>query len=58
LFGPSTKTRTQTPEGYEDFLQNLKRRIRAAQVKAVFAVNREFLFSTGTLAAKSWNASV
>jgi predicted nuclease of restriction endonuclease-like (RecB) superfamily len=35
---------TTRPEGYEDFLQNLKRRIRAAQVKAVFAVNRELIF--------------
>jgi DUF1016 N-terminal domain len=34
---------TTRPEGYEDFLQNLKRRIRAAQVKAVFAVNRELI---------------
>jgi hypothetical protein len=28
---------------YEDLLQNLKRGIRAAQVKAVFAVNRELI---------------
>jgi predicted nuclease of restriction endonuclease-like (RecB) superfamily len=29
--------------GYEEFLQNLKQRIRTAQVKAVFAVNRELI---------------
>src|SRR5208337_1688865 len=34
---------TIRPEGYDDFLQNLKRRIQAAQVKAVFAVNRELI---------------
>jgi hypothetical protein len=34
---------TTRPEGCEDFLQNLKRRIRAAQVKAVFAVKRELI---------------
>ncbi len=34
---------TTRPEGYDDFLQNLKRRIQAAQVKAVFAVNRELI---------------
>jgi len=31
------------PEGYEDFLQDLKQRIRAAQVRAVLAVNRELI---------------
>jgi predicted nuclease of restriction endonuclease-like (RecB) superfamily len=31
------------PEGYDEFLQNLKQRIRTAQVKAVFAVNRELI---------------
>ena len=30
-------------EGYDEFLQNLKQRIRTAQVKAVFAVNRELI---------------
>jgi len=34
---------TTRPEGYDDFLQNLKRRIQSAQVKAVFAVNRELI---------------
>ena len=34
---------TTRPAGYDDFLQNLKRRIQAAQVKAVFAVNRELI---------------
>jgi hypothetical protein len=32
-----------TPQGFEDWLQNLKRRIRAAQVKEVFAVNHELI---------------
>jgi predicted nuclease of restriction endonuclease-like (RecB) superfamily len=31
------------PEGYDDFLRDLKQRIRAAQVKAVLAVNRELI---------------
>ena len=31
------------PAGYDEFLQDLKQRIRAAQVKAVFAVNRELI---------------
>ncbi|WP_263349703.1 PDDEXK nuclease domain-containing protein [Acidicapsa acidisoli] len=31
------------PDGYDEFLQNLKQRIRTAQVKAVFAVNRELV---------------
>ncbi len=31
------------PEGCEDFLRDLKRRIRAAQVRAVLAVNRELI---------------
>ena len=34
---------TTRPEGYEQFLQNRKQRIRTAQVKAVFAVNRELI---------------
>lgn len=37
---PSLITR---PQGYDEFLQNLKQRIRTAQVKAVFAVNRELI---------------
>jgi len=32
-----------SPEGYEDFLRDLKRRIRAAQLSAVLAVNRELV---------------
>jgi len=31
------------PEGYEDFLRDLKQRIRTAQVRAVLAVNRELV---------------
>src|ERR1041385_6508774 len=31
------------PEGYEDFLRDLKQRIRAAQVRAAVAVNRELI---------------
>jgi predicted nuclease of restriction endonuclease-like (RecB) superfamily len=31
------------PEGYDEFLRNLKQRIRTAQVKAVLAVNRELI---------------
>ncbi|MGH9343762.1 MAG: PDDEXK nuclease domain-containing protein [Terriglobia bacterium] len=31
------------PHGYNEFLQNLKQRIRAAQVKATFAVNCELI---------------
>jgi hypothetical protein len=31
------------PEGYDEFLRNLKQRIRTAQVRAVFAVNRELV---------------
>lgn len=34
---------TISPEGYEDFLRDLKERIRSAQVRAVFAVNRELI---------------
>jgi DUF1016 N-terminal domain len=33
----------QLPSGYQEFLQNLKGRIRAAQVQAAFAVNRELI---------------
>lgn len=35
--------RSLAPEGYEDFLRELKGRIRAAQGKAVLAVNRELI---------------
>jgi predicted nuclease of restriction endonuclease-like (RecB) superfamily len=31
------------PQGYDEFLRDLKQRIRTAQVKAVFAVNRELV---------------
>jgi hypothetical protein len=33
----------QLPSGYQEFLQDLKGRIRAAQVQAGFAVNRELI---------------
>ena len=33
----------QLPSGYQEFLQDLKGRIRAAQVQAAFAVNRELI---------------
>ena len=31
------------PDGYDEFLQDLKQRIRTAQLKAVFGVNRELI---------------
>ena len=31
------------PEGYDGFLEDLKQRIRTAQVRAVLAVNRELI---------------
>jgi predicted nuclease of restriction endonuclease-like (RecB) superfamily len=31
------------PKGYDEFLRNLKQRIRTAQVRATFAVNRELI---------------
>jgi hypothetical protein len=34
---------TMRPEGYGDFLRDLKQRIRTAQVRAVLAVNRELV---------------
>jgi predicted nuclease of restriction endonuclease-like (RecB) superfamily len=34
---------TKRPEGYEEFLRDLKQRIRTAQVRAVLAVNRELV---------------
>jgi hypothetical protein len=38
--GPHDATK---PEGYEEFLSSLKRRIRQAQVRAAIAVNRELV---------------
>jgi predicted nuclease of restriction endonuclease-like (RecB) superfamily len=35
--------RSLQPEGYEDFLRELKQRIRTAQVRAAVAVNRELI---------------
>ena len=41
---PPPKTAPQIiPEGYDDFLRGLKARIRQAQVRAAFAVNRELI---------------
>jgi predicted nuclease of restriction endonuclease-like (RecB) superfamily len=40
MVAPSLITR---PVGYDEFLQDLKQRIRTAQIKAVFAVNRELI---------------
>lgn len=35
--------RSLHPEGYEDFLRELKQRIRIVQVRAAVAVNRELI---------------
>src|SRR6266853_726014 len=35
--------RTLIPDGYEDFIRSLRERIRAAQVKAALAVNKELV---------------
>ena len=37
------------PEGYEAFLSDLKKRIRAAQLKAVLSVNRELILLYWTI---------
>jgi predicted nuclease of restriction endonuclease-like (RecB) superfamily len=42
-FAHMTGLRNISPEGYEDFLRELKKRIRNAQTKAVVAVNRELI---------------
>jgi len=34
---------TTRPEGYDRFLEDLKRRIRTAQFRAVLAVNRDLI---------------
>src|SRR5581483_5090305 len=36
-------SRNRIPEGYDEFLRDLKQRISAAQMKAVLAVNRELI---------------
>jgi predicted nuclease of restriction endonuclease-like (RecB) superfamily len=41
LFVPNSSL--QLPSGYSEFLQDLKSRIRAGQVRAAFAVNRELV---------------
>lgn len=42
-FPPPKTTPQIIPEGYDDFLRGLKARIRQAQVRAAFAVNRELI---------------
>jgi predicted nuclease of restriction endonuclease-like (RecB) superfamily len=37
------RPRTLLPEGYDDFLRDVKQRIRGAQIKAALAVNRELI---------------
>jgi hypothetical protein len=37
------KSALQTPSGYPELLQELKNRIRVAQVRAALAVNRELV---------------
>ncbi len=37
------KDRSSIAKGYDDFLRDLKERIRSAQVRAVLAVNRELV---------------
>ena len=37
------KNSLQLPSGYQELLQELKGRIRAAQMQAAFAVNRELI---------------
>ncbi len=47
---------TTPPEGYADWLADLKTRIHSAQQRAALAVNRELvLLSTGRLAATFWS---
>jgi predicted nuclease of restriction endonuclease-like (RecB) superfamily len=56
----------QLPSGYQEFLQDLKGRIRAAQVQAGFAVNRELIllyWSIGRdlsqrFAAEEWGGKI
>jgi len=37
------RSRALAPEGYDDFLRDLKQRIRGAQMRSVLAVNRELV---------------
>jgi predicted nuclease of restriction endonuclease-like (RecB) superfamily len=56
----------QLPSGYHELLQDLKGRIRAAQVRAAFAVNRELIllyWSIGRdlsqrFAAEEWGGKI
>ena len=60
------KKSLQLPSGYQEFLQDLKGRIRAAQVQAAFAVNRELIllyWSIGRdlsqrFAAEEWGGKI
>ena len=38
-----TTARALIPDGYEDFLRDLKERIRTAQTRAALGVNRELV---------------
>ena len=40
---PSTSVKPTVPQGYNDFLRELKQRIRQAQIRAALAVNRELV---------------
>jgi hypothetical protein len=42
-----TDSLSQVADGYEEFLRDLKERIRDAQVRAALAVNRDWSPSTG-----------
>jgi hypothetical protein len=39
----AVKNALKLPTGYPEFLQELKSRIRIAQIRAAFAVNRELI---------------
>jgi hypothetical protein len=43
----AVKNSLQLPTGYPEFLQELKTRIRGAQIRAAFAVNREPILYIG-----------
>ncbi len=57
---------TTTPAGYEEFLRDLRERIREAQVRAALAVNRELVLLYWRIgrdilrqqAAQGWGAKV
>ncbi len=45
---------TLPPEGYADWLADLKGRIHSAQQRATLAVNRELVLRTGRLDVTFW----